>query len=336
MIASHLFRPAALLLAFVAAPLSWGESIRIVQPFPPGTSNANAMKGAAEKLRSVTEGRISIEWTEIKMEDAGATPDLLGDLMSGRSQMVALPTMAFAAEVEEAVAYGLPMLFRDERDLQRADEAVGARLDAAFREAGLVTIARVDRGFANVFSIGPIETPEDLRESRLWLPDSPAFTSLGEVISTKTVHASFGDLKKHLLRAKAGDVDAANTLIIDAPTAINLGWHEIVTHVLMTPVFPLDLRMVMTRSAYDQITEADRKVLADEMTRAFEQVRAQSATATKTWPRTLKRFVTAHRPTGDAAKAWTTWGTAIQDQQVLERPRAAALLAEIRKALGGT
>jgi len=325
---------ALLLLASAASPAANAETIRFAQTFPPGTKDARAVKTAAEKVQSVTEGRIQIEWAEMKMEESGATPDLLADLRSGETQLVALPTMAFSAQVDEALAYGLPMLFRSESDLKRAEAAVRERVEAAFQAAGLVTIARVDRGFAHVLSVGPIATPDDLSAARLWLPDGPAFASLGDVISKKTIHAPFGDVPKHLERAKAGDQDAANT-VISGPTMVILqGWHEHLTDVLMTPVFPLDLRLVMDKAVYDRLNQADREALTEEMTRAFQQVADLSAKSNKDWPRTFKRFgIKIHRPTGDSLKPWTDWGRSVQDRVVVGHPGAASLLAGIRKSL---
>lgn len=328
----------ALLVAAVGALLlsraASAETLRFAKTFLPGTKDFNAVKNAAEKIRSVTEGRVEIEWQDVDLT-SGASPDILGDLRAGRTQLAALPTMALADAVEEALPFGLPALFGSAADLGRVESALGGRLEAALEEQGLVTVGRVDRGFTYLLSVGALTAPGDLATARLWLPDGGAFGRLAEAIGAPTVSAPLPDVPKHLARARAGDESAANAIITWPTMAILQGWNEHLTDVLMLPMMPVDLRLVMSKAAFEGLSEADRGALKSELRRALDEIARTSAENDRAWPRILERFgARLHRPDDAALAAWRAWGAGVADRVVAERSRAKDMLRAIRAELG--
>ena len=135
---------------------------RVGVPWPAGSKGMADLQTAARRLVKTTEGRVQVKFVEqLDLDSEQGACDgalLVGSALSRRS-----PT---------AQTYSLPLLFRSSAEATELRSRMDSKVLAELEAQGLALVALLDMGFAYIHSRQPVETVEQWKSARLWMPPS--------------------------------------------------------------------------------------------------------------------------------------------------------------------
>ena len=172
---------------------------------------------------------------------------------------VAALTLPGLSAIDEAFGvFGIPFFFASDAEAAHVVEALTPRLREILADNGLVLLNWGHGGWAHIFSATAIQSLDDLRNARL-------FTSSGDDGMVQWFKENgFNPVPLALTDVLMG----LNTGLIDAyPSppygALVFQWYRQTSHMLDIPLNPVFGATVMTRTAWNRISEADRAVLLE-------------------------------------------------------------------------
>jgi hypothetical protein len=126
--------------------------------------------------------------------------------------------------------YFLPMIFKSFGEVDYVRKHLDAPLIAGLEKEGFVTFGFAEGGFAYVMSKSPVRSNDDLRNQKVWMPNSHAATlEVMETLGIKPIPLPIADVRTSL---QTGLIDAVTVSPIGA---IVLQWHTQVKYLTDMP-----------------------------------------------------------------------------------------------------
>ncbi|TPE60592.1 TRAP transporter substrate-binding protein [Sandaracinobacter neustonicus] len=255
--------------AALAAPHAADAAIRLdaVDVHPPGYPTVEAVKWMGEELARESGGRIRIR--QFPSGQLGAEDDTLGFARYHAIHFCRVAVAALNNPFPETRALALPYVFRSTDHMRRVvDGPVGTGLLNVFERRGLVGLAYYDAAPRSFYNIrGPIETPADLAGLKIRSPLSDMVLETLAAMGANPTPLSFG-----------GVFSALETHLIDGAEN-NLPSFESSRH-FETARFWSETEhsfspdaLLMSKSAFDALTPADRELVKDVARRSVQVMR---------------------------------------------------------------
>lgn len=295
--------------------------LRIGVPWTPASKGMADLRTSARTLAKRTDGRVQMKFVEQNglESEAGACD---GAMLAGTE---------LARYSPAALVYSLPRLFRSAAEVDRGRPLLDPAIAADLEAHGLSAITGLDLGFAHLLSGSPIETVDQLKAARLWMPPVGAEAARwAESLGLSTARMDASQVRDAL---RAGTVDAA---IVPPLGAILLQWHVEFKCVSDEPLMALAAVVAIRKEALERLDAADaaalREVLADAFAAAAADLRGKA-------PESMDVLVqngVARHPLGappDGRAAWDAWAAEVGDRLAAEGIVPAAKLEDVRRAL---
>lgn len=252
---------AALLLA---GPVQ-ATVLKIATVAPEGSEWMVQLRAAGEAIRTATDGRVALKFYGGGV--MGNDSKVLRKIRIGQLQGAAFTASGLAERYFDIVVYGMPFLFRSQAEVDYVRKRVDERLMAGLEEAGFVSFGFAGGGFANFMSSERIESHEDLRNKKIWVPEGDviSFTAL-ESMDLSPVVLPLSDVMTGL---QTGLLD----VIVSPPVgALLLQWYTKVDYINPLPIAYTMGTLAVDKRAFDRLDPADRAVVRDVMGRAYERL----------------------------------------------------------------
>lgn len=266
---SHL-RPARLLpvlllaLAAVTAPAA---QLRIATVAPEGTPWLREMRAAGAAIKEATDGRVELRFFPGGV--MGNSTTVLRKIKVGQLHGGAFTGGELAEVHKDAVLYGLPFLFQNREEANAVRAKVDPMLRQRFESAGFIAPGITGGGFAYLFGTRPIATMDQLKGTKVWVPQGDFVAQLAfEAGGVQPIQLTIGDVYTAL---QTGMVETAGNT---PPGAIAFQWHTKVKHMLDLPMAYIAGFLVIDKRAADKLSAEDRAVLDREVAAAFERLDA--------------------------------------------------------------
>lgn len=168
-------RALSLLVVLGAGPSATAQAITTVKLAtlaPEGSPWHLMLQDLAAQWKSVSGGRVVLRVYAGGV--AGDEPDVVRKMRTGALQAGVLTAVGLA-EIDAAVhAMSLPMIFADAAEATAVFDKMKPRLEAGLDKKGFMILAWADAGWIHFFAQKPVETPEDLRDHKLftWAGDA--------------------------------------------------------------------------------------------------------------------------------------------------------------------
>lgn len=246
-----------LLLSLSSAALA-ETTLKISTLYPPGSQAVTTLQQAAEAIREQTQGEVTL-----KVYPGGVMGDdstvmrktrigqLHGALLSGT---------------------GLDLITDDLKDLSepfqfdRIEQVYDLResLDATFRDRladeGWTSFGPLDGGFSYLMSKQPLTTLDEVRNARLWLPNTRDIQQIANNMDVDYLVMNIGDVLTGL------DTGAVDSLIAPPSAAITLNWHSRFDYITETPVLYTWGMLVMPERAFRSLSDTERETVEAVLT----------------------------------------------------------------------
>ena len=168
------------------------------------------------------------------------------------------------------------------------------------RDGGMVSFHLAETGFAYLMSTKPVQSVDDVRKLRAWIPD-------GDPIAAELLK-SFGvsPIPLHLVDVLPG----LQTGLIDAVAAppvvaLALQWHNQLEYLLDVPLIYVYSAMAMDERSFAGMAEEDQRLVQASMDDVFEQIDRENRTDNqKAFDALLSQGIKVVKPGPDELAGW--------------------------------
>lgn len=317
-----------LLLALLACAhiAAAAVTIKIATLAPEGTSWMKEMRAAGAEIKQKSEGRVEIKYFPGGV--MGNDSAVLRKIKLGQLQGGALSGAELSPVYTDAQIYSVPFLFRDLAEVEAVRKQVDPLLEKGFEKVGFVAVGMSGGGFAHMMSVKPISSKDQLRASKVWVPQNDriaqvAFKESGVNPIALPLADVYTSLQTGLLETVANTTSGA----------IAFQWHTRIKHVVDLPLSYVMGMMVIDQRAFGKLEPADQVIVRDAIGRAFRNLDTLNKRDNEAARSVLaKQGVQFDMPNAEETEYWR--GVGVNTLKKLQADGAVSqdLLAAIQKA----
>lgn len=239
-----------------------------VDVHPDDFPTVTAVRWMGEELARLTDGRLGIR--QFPSGQLGSEDDSIGLARFGAVDMCRVAVAALNNAFPETRLLALPYVYRDVAHVRAVvDGPIGDQLLNVFEHRGLVGLAYYDaapRCFYNVRH--PVTEPGELRGLKIRAPQSDIYLDSIRAMGANPTPLSFGavfsSLQTHL-------IDGAEN---NWPAYQSSRQYEVARYWSQTEHSFSPDALLMSKSAFDALTPADRELVRDVARRSVQVMRA--------------------------------------------------------------
>ncbi|HET7844484.1 MAG TPA: TRAP transporter substrate-binding protein DctP [Xanthomonadales bacterium] len=322
---------ALLRFAFASLLLAAGTvsaaAIKIATVAPEGSAWMKQMRATAAAVKERTAGRV-----ELKFYPAGVMGNdaaVLRKIKLGQLQGGAFTGAEASLVYKDAPIYSVPFLLRDQGEADFIRGKLDPMVFKGFADAGYTVAGLSGGGFAYLMSTHPIRTRDELRASKVWVPQSDKLAEKAyEAGGVSPIPLPLTDVYPGL---QTGLVDTvANT----EAGSIFFQWHTKVKYLVDLPLTYVVGLMLIDSKALAKLEPADRDALLEEVKKGFASIDAAQRGDNEAARATLvKQGIQVITPSPEEAKFWREIGEKAQEKLVSDGAVSAEAMAAARAAL---
>jgi len=318
------------LIAFVLLSMAVAvdaAAIKIATVAPEGSAWMKQMRVAAAAVKERTAGRV-----ELKFYPAGVMGNdaaVLRKIKLGQLQGGAFTGAEASLVYKDAPILSVPFLLRDQAEAAYLRTKLDPMVAKGFADAGYTLAGLSGGGFAYLMSTHPIHTRDELRASKVWVPQNDKLAETAyDAGGVSPISLPLTDVYPGL---QTGLIDTvANT----EAGSIFFQWHTKVKYLVDLPLTYVIGLMLIDSKALAKLEPADRDVLLEEVHKGFAQLDASQRGDNEAARATLvKQGVQVIVPSAEEAGFWRDIGAKAQDKLVSDGALSAEALAAARAAL---
>ena len=289
------------LLLCLAAPAN-AVKLKIATLSPDGSMWMQKMKQGAKEVAEKTEKRVTFKFYPggVMGNDKAVLKKIrVGQLHGGAVVGGSLSRFFPANQI-----YAQPLKFRQVEEVDHVRKQMDAAIIDGLEKKGFVVFGLIGGGFAYIMSHAPIETVEDLKAQKVWIPDNDKI-SQGSIraFGITPIPLPISDVRTSL---QSGLI---NTVATSPVGAVVLQWHTQIKYITDLPLIYLHAVLAIDKKRFMKISEPDRKIVREIMTRVSMEIdiknRQDDLKAVETLKKRGIKFVT---PSEEAMKGWRETG----------------------------
>lgn len=325
------------LLALSPVLASAATVFKIATVAPDGTTWMKEMREAAANVKQQTEGRVEFKYFPGGV--MGNDVAVLRKMKLGQLQGGAFTGGELSQVQGDIQIYSLPFLFEDLNEIAYVRKSLDADIKQRLSEKGIVPLGIAGGGFAYLMSTKPLRNQNDLRASKVWVPQNDKIAQVAfEQSQVNPIPLPLGDVYTSL---QTGLLETVGTT---TSGAIVFQWHTKVKYAFDLPLTFVVGVFAVDKRPYDKLSPADRAVVDAEFSQAFRDIEQSNAKDNENARQTLiKNGVQFITPDATEHQVWTGVGVRTRDAMTANGgvskdllDKILALKAEYQKQQAGT
>ncbi len=259
----------AAVLSLLATHATAATQFKIATIAPEGSQWMQAMRTAAKEIKAGTDERVIVKYYTGGV--MGNDKKVLRKIRIGQLHGGAFTASGLAERYPDIVVYGLPLIFDSYDEVDYVREQMDPVLTAGLDDAGFVSFGFAGGGFASLMGNEQITQIDQLRGRKAWIPEGDRLSHVAmEALKLSPVLLPITDV---LTGLQTGLIE----FIASPPVAaVVLQWHTKVKYVTDVPLAYAIGVLAIDKRSFGRLSDADRTVFRDAMTRAYAQVDAQA------------------------------------------------------------
>ncbi|MDD5224505.1 MAG: TRAP transporter substrate-binding protein DctP [bacterium] len=133
---------------------------------PENTNWGDAINKASREIEKQTNGRVKMVWYFGAV--MGDEPDMIRKMRINQLQGLALLSVGLSKIAPEMIAFSLPDLFQNYREVDCVFERAWPLVEKVMAEKGFVVFGRADVGFSVLFSKNDLRVLNDFKKAKFW------------------------------------------------------------------------------------------------------------------------------------------------------------------------
>ena len=247
------------------AGASHAAVLKIATLSPEGSDWMKVLRQSAKEIDNQTSGRI-----KLKIYSGGVMGDdkaVMRKMRIGQLQGAVLTSGGLVNSYKDIGIYGLPMLFRDQAEVDSVRAQIDPALMAGMSEKGFIGFGLAGVGFAYPMSQIRATSVGEVRKMKIWTPDNDlgALTAF-EAFEISPIPLPYGDV---LMGLQTGLING-----IAAPPVgtLVLQWHTQVSYALDLPLLYVYGSFVLSKKSFEKLSQTDRVIVSDILEEAVRRV----------------------------------------------------------------
>lgn len=247
-----------LIFLLLIVPQAKAFTFKIATLAPDGTTWMKEIREAANIISQRTENRV-----KFKFYTGGVMGNEKSVLKKMRIRQLhggAFSVGGLAEVYPDVLIYTLPYLFRSYAEVDYVRSKMDDEIRKGLEQNGMILLGMSDGGFAYVMSDTPVQSMDQLKGKKVWLPEGDVITqTMYEIADIAAVPLSLADVYTGL---QTGLIDTIGTSLIGA---IAFQWHTRIKYVVDIPLFYLTGQLVIDKSAFNKISASDQTIMLEVM-----------------------------------------------------------------------
>jgi len=167
-------------------------------------------------------------------------------------------------------------------------------------QGGFVLLGIANGGFARIMSQQPLTDLEEIRSSKVWLPEGDnvvleTYKSLGISPISLSIADVFTGLQTGLIE----------TVAVTSTAAIAFQWHSSTAYLTDIPVIFLTGLLVIQKKSFDKISVEDQTIVKQEIDKVFKQLDSLNRSDNEKATKALKKYGIEYvRPDPEELRRW--------------------------------
>lgn len=255
------------IIGFILIVMFTGQAqamrVKIATISPEGSVWMQKMREGAEELARRTDNRI-----RIKYYSGGVMGDdkaVLRKIRIGQLQGGAFVGGSLSGYYPDNQIYSLPLKFRSFKEIDYVREYLDKRIVDGLEKGGFVTFGIAEGGFAYVMSTVPIQTVEEMRRQKVWIPDNDSMIlETVKAFDITPIPLSIADVRAGL------QTGLINTVTTPPIGALALQWHTQIKYLMDEPFLYIYGMLAVDRKVFKKLSPGDQQIFRDIMGRVFK------------------------------------------------------------------
>jgi TRAP-type C4-dicarboxylate transport system substrate-binding protein len=275
-----------------------GVRLKIATLSPDGSMWMEKMREGANLVAKETDNRVTFKFYH--SGSMGNDKAVLKKIKYGQLHGGAVVGGSLSQFFKANQIYSQPMKFKSLEEVDYVKKHMDQFIMDGLHKAGFVTFGITGGGFAYIMSKKPIETVEDLRNQKVWIPDND-----------KNSHESFKSFGIAPIPLPLADVLTSlqsgliNTVATSPVGALIFQWHTQIKYVTNIPLIYVYAVLAIKDKHFEKIAKKDREIVKRIMTKAMVAIETGNREGDIKAIQTLKnrgiKFIT---PSKDALADW--------------------------------
>ena len=244
----------------ISAGAAYAVDIKIATVAPDGSRWMQHMRAGAEEVRMQTAGRVVIKFYPGGV--MGNDAQVLRKVRIGQLQGGAFTAGGLGERYGGLNLYGIPLLFRSLDEIDAVRATLDAELIRGLDQAGFVAFGFIEGGFAKLLSNEPIQTVDDLRRKKVWVPEGDAISFLA--METMGLSPTVLPVTDVLTGLQTGLIEVA---FASPVAALVLQWHTKVKYITELPISYSMGVFAIEKNAFLALGAQDQQIVREVMQR---------------------------------------------------------------------
>ncbi len=286
-----------LFIGLITQP-AYAVRLKIATLSPEGSMWMEKMHKGAELVAQKTNNRVTFKFYPGGV--MGNDKTVLKKIRIGQLQGGAVVGGSLSKFFPANQIYAQPLKFKNLKEVDYVRKYLDQYVIDGLDNAGFVTFGLIGGGFAYIMSQNPIETVQDLRNQKVWIPDNDKISQDSiKAFGVTPIPLSIADVRTSL---QSGLI---NTVATSPVGAVILQWHTQIKYITNIPLIYLHAVLAVDKKKFLKISEQDRKIVTQVMTKALKEIDIQNREDDINATQTLKnRGITFITPSKKAMANW--------------------------------
>jgi len=302
MILKHLKQLILILFFILITDNVYAVKLKIATLSPEGSMWMEKMREGANQVAQKTDNRVIFKFYPGGV--MGNDKTVLRKIRIGQLHGGAVVGGSLSQFFPANQLYAQPLKFKTIEEVDYVRKYMDQYIIDGLDKAGFVTFGLMGGGFAYIMSQKPIETVEDLRNQKVWIPDNDKISRNSiKAFGLTPIPLPIADVRTGL---QSGLI---NTVATSPVGAIVLQWHTQIKYVVDIPLIYVYAVLAINKKKFLKIPEQDRRIVTEVMTKALKEIDIQNRVDdTKAIQALKNRGITFITPSQDALAYWNKVG----------------------------
>ena len=281
----------------------YAVKLKIATLSPEGSMWMEKMREGAKQVAQKTDNRVIFKFYPGGV--MGNDKTVLRKIRIGQLQGGAVVGGSLSQFFPANQIYAQPLKFKTIEEVDYVRKYMDQYIIDGLDKAGFVTFGLMGGGFAYIMSQKPIETVEDLRNQKVWIPDNDKISRDSiKAFGLTPIPLPIADVRTGL---QSGLI---NTVATSPVGAIVLQWHTQIKYIVDIPLIYVYAVLAINKKKFLKIPEQDRRIVTEVMTKALKQIDIQNRVDDAKAIQALKnRGITFITPSQEALTNWNKVGS---------------------------
>jgi TRAP-type C4-dicarboxylate transport system substrate-binding protein len=240
-------------------------TLKIATLAPAGTSWMKEMKKGAKAIKKKTGDRVKLKFYPggVMGNDASVHRKIrINQLQGGAFSASGMSHIDTSIQL-----LSLPMMFKDFDEVDHVRSVMDEKIKAHMARKGFIILGITEGGFGRIFSSKPIGNLEQIRATKVWMPEGDQLVQASlDALGVQPIALPLADVFTGLQTGLIETITATST------GAIALQWHTKVNYMIDIPVLYVIGVLAVSEKAFNKIKPDDQKIVLEEMGTAFKRL----------------------------------------------------------------